>query len=228
MLYIRNFNIDGVEAYYAVPTKKNEVDEGLVVSALEGFIPSNHRVFAGCVVQCTLATILGATAKDSKGVFAPLPVIISPYVGKVAENNDGESAFTKDVVGRELIISDVSITSGTHLRSVDNPIASLKIRKYLNALNSHMAVSAIEQFKNININTRFIDKDTKKRLVFIDSPDTPYNNETVYAIDHKSFTTSILDGIGPTKIKPIEGAVYLFHLDADKNWLEVEVNKQDE
>jgi hypothetical protein len=222
MLYIRNFNIDGVKAYYAIPTTANEVDEGLVVSALDGFIPHTNHVFAGCIVQCTLATILGASAKDNKGIFTPLPVYIKPYVGKISIAEPVSPAFTEESIGRQLLISDMSITSGTHLHTDNNPIASLSIRKYLNELNSHMLVSAIDQFKNITIGGRFLDKDTKERLVFIDSPETPYNNQTVFAVDHKSFTTSILDGIGPKRIKPIDGARYLFHLDDDGNWLTVD------
>jgi hypothetical protein len=222
MLYIRNFNIEGVKAYYAVPTKKSELDEGIIVTSVKGFHPSANRIIAGCVVQCNLATILGASAKDNKGVLTSLPVFITPYLAATNKSEAAGSPFTEDNVGNRLIISDISITSGTHITAPFNPLASLTIRKHLNALNSHMLLPAIEQFKGINIGGRFTDKDTKERLVFIDDPDNGYNNETIFAIDHKAFTTSIVDGVTPEIIKSIDGAHYLYHLDDEGLWLRVD------
>lgn len=214
MLYIRNFNITEVKGYYAVPTRPEEVNEGLALSVLDGYMPHINRVFAACVVNCNLATVMGASAKDTKGAIMTLPVIVKTYLAKSGGCEPYSKPFEAgEHDGRRLLISDVSFQSGTNILVDNNPISSAEVRRRLNELNSKMKLPVINQFANIVPEQRFLDKETGERLVFVDNIDTPYNKQMVYVIDHRSFTTSIVEGIARETLKPANPISYIRYYD---------------
>lgn len=170
--------------------------------AVSGYKPHINRVIAGCVVNCTLGTVMGATAKDNKGVVAPLLVAVKSYLAIDSKTEPFSEAFSdSNNIGYQLLVSNTSFQSGNHVDTTSNPLSSNRVRGYLNALNSHMVLPAIEQFKSISYDKRFLDKNTGERLVFIDKHTEPYKDTMLYVLDHRIFTTSILDGVSNDKLE---------------------------
>jgi hypothetical protein len=202
MLYIRDFSVPNERWYRCIPTTKEEINTAHIVAAVRGYKPHINRVVAGCVVNCTLGTVMGATAKDNKGVVAPLLVAVKSYLAIESKTEPFSEAFSdSNNIGYQLLVSNTSFQSGNHIDPKDNPISSNRVRGYLNALNSHMILPAIEQFKNISYDKRFLDKNTGERLVFVNTHAEPYRDTMLYVIDHRIFTASILDGVSNEKVE---------------------------
>jgi hypothetical protein len=78
----------------------------------------------------------------------------------------------------------------------DNPISSDRVKHYLLRLDKLFKGGVAGQFSTLmNANSRFIDKDTGERLVFVDDKDTPYDKQPIVIVDYRSYHVNMLEGL---------------------------------